>query len=144
MRSGKQGAGPSAMEGSGFYNRHSSLQAAGIALLLPTWEEECRTVPFGDEPLVIADYGCSQGRNSMVPMRIAIAALRRRAGAERPIQVFHIDLPGNDFASLFTTLHEDLDSYMAGASAVFPMAIGRSYFEPVVPPDCVHLAWNSW
>jgi hypothetical protein len=31
----------------------------------------------GDEPVVIADYGSSQGKNSLAPMRIAIRNLRR-------------------------------------------------------------------
>src|SRR5262249_51539804 len=56
------------MEGKGFYNRNSSMQAAGIEVVLPFWNEAARAIPFGDEPLVIADYGASQGRNSMVPM----------------------------------------------------------------------------
>ena len=64
------------MEGGGFYNRHSALQAAGIARLLPYLEQAARSVEIGDEPVVIADYGSSQGRNSMAPMRIAIEELR--------------------------------------------------------------------
>ena len=73
------------MEGSGIYNRNSALQAAGIKLVLPLWEKMARSVSVGDEPVVIADYGSSQGRNSMVPVRIAIKALRHRTGPERPI-----------------------------------------------------------
>jgi hypothetical protein len=57
------------MAGSGFYNRHSSLQAAGIAVVLPLWRKVANAVQVGDENLVIADYGSSQGRNLMVPMR---------------------------------------------------------------------------
>ena len=57
-----------AMEGSGFYNRNSSMQAAGIALVLPLWESVASTVPVGDEPLAIADYAAAQGRNSFAPM----------------------------------------------------------------------------
>jgi hypothetical protein len=60
------------------------------------------------------------------------------------VQVFHTDLPSNDFASLFKALHEDPESYLAGATGIFPAAIGRSYFDPVFPPGQVHLGWNSW
>ncbi len=133
-----------AMEGSGFYNRNSSLQAAGIAAVLPLWEKAARAVEVADETLVIADYGSSQGRNSMAPMRIGIEALRAKAGIGRPVEVIHTDLPSNDFASLFKALEEEPDSYMAGASNVFPAAVGRSYFEPILPPGRVHLGWNSW
>ena len=60
-----------AMEGGGFYNKHSSAQAAGIARMLALLETAAKAVAVGDESLVIADYGASQGRNSMMPMRLA-------------------------------------------------------------------------
>jgi len=56
----------------------------------------------------------------------------------------HTDLPSNDFASLFTTLQEDDSSYLAGQKHVYPSAIGRSYFEPILPKGRVHLGWNTW
>ena len=135
------------MEGGGYYNRNSNLQAAGIELALPLLEEAARTVPVGGahgEPLVVADYGASQGRNSMRPMGLAIDALRARVGPERPIEVIHTDLPSNDFASLFTTLQDGAASYLASRPRVFPSAVGRSYFEPILPPGRVHLGWNTW
>ncbi len=137
-------AEPPVMEGGGFYNRNSGLQAAGIARLLPLWEAACRTVAIGGGSLLVADYGSSQGRNSMVPVGMAVAGLRRRAGPDVPIEVVHTDLPTNDFASLFVALADDPDSYMRGSSGVFPSAIGRSYYEPLLPPGRVHLGWNSW
>ncbi len=134
-----------AMEGDGFYNRNSNLQAAGIELALPFLIEAARTIPAdGQTPLVVADYGSSQGRNSMRPMRQVIETLRSRIGADRAIEVVHTDLPSNDFASLFTTLHEDGASYLAGQPRVFPSAVGRSYFEPILPPGRIHLGWNTW
>jgi SAM dependent carboxyl methyltransferase len=96
----------SSMEGSGFYNRNSAMQAAGIALMLPYWKEACRTASVGNEPLVIVDYGSSQGGNSMARIRIAIEELRDRSGGETPVQVFHADLPSNDFSALFEALQD--------------------------------------
>jgi hypothetical protein len=77
-----------AMEGEGFYNKHSSVQAAGIARMLALLEEAANEVAVGDETLVIADYGSSQGRNSMAPMRVAIETVRARCGADKPVLVF--------------------------------------------------------
>jgi hypothetical protein len=77
-------------------------------------------------------------------MAMAIDRLRHRAGAERPIEVVHTDLPSNDFASLFAALHEDEASYLAGRPGVFFSAVGRSYFEPILPAGRVHLGWNTW
>lgn len=132
------------MKGDGFYNRHSAMQATGIAALLSLWEASCRTVAIGEGPVTVADYGCSQGRNSMVPMRLAIKVLRSRSGPSVPIEVVHTDLPSNDFSALFEALASDPNSYMNEASDVFPSAIGRSYFEPLFPPQRVTLAWTTW
>jgi hypothetical protein len=133
-----------AMEGGGFYNRNSSLQAVGIRLALPLWKKTAAAVDVGEEPLLIVDYGSSQGRNSMVPIRAAIEAVRARAGSSKPTQVVHTDLPSNDFVSLFRALHDDPESYLVGTTDIFPAAIGRSYFEALLPPGQVHLGWNSW
>lgn len=133
-----------AMEGHGFYNRNSSVQAAGIRRMLPLWAQIAGAVEVGAELAVIVDYGSSQGRNSMAPMRVAVEAVRAGAGPDKPVQVIHTDLPSNDFASLFRALDEDPDSYLAGHAGVFAAAVGRSYFEPILPPGQVHLGWNSW
>jgi len=136
-----------AMEGAGFYNRNSNLQAAGIELALPLFEAAARTVPVAAAdggPLVIADYGSSQGRNSMRPMGVGIDTLRPRVGPDRAIEVIHTDLASNDFTSLFMTLQQDPSSYLAGRARVFPLAVGRSYFEPILPAGRVHLGWNTW
>jgi hypothetical protein len=136
--------GFSAMEGGGFYNRHSAMQAAGITLLSPIWETMCRTVKIGDGPLTIVDYGSSQGRNSMAPIRIAIEELRKRAGSAVPIEVIHTDLPSNDFSALFEALQKEPSSYMVAMPGVFPAAIGRTFFDPLLPPERVHLGWTTW
>lgn len=124
-----------AMEGAGYYNRNSGMQAAGIALALPLLEAAAQAVTAdNDGPLVVADFGSSQGRNSMLPMRLAIEALRRQFGHERAIEIVHTDLPSNDFASLFRMLDEDESSYLRGQVNIFPSAIGRSYFEQILQP----------
>jgi SAM dependent carboxyl methyltransferase len=133
-----------AMQGAGFYNRHSAMQAAGISRILSLWATACESVQVGEEPLVIVDYASSQGRNSMTPVRMAIEKVRERCGAEKLVEVVHTDLPSNDFSSLFTALQQEPGSYLRGTTGVFPAAIGRSYFEPLLPPGRVHLGWNTW
>src|SRR5215472_4168562 len=126
----------SVMEGKGFYNRNAAIPAAGGALALPLLEQAARLINLdtGDRPIVIADYGSSEGRNSLAPMRAAIAVLRARAGRQRPIFVYHTDLPANDFSTLFNVLESDPDSYVRGAPNVFPSAIGRSFYQRVLSP----------
>src|SRR4051812_11595738 len=106
-------ADPAPMEGRGAYNRHSQVQASGLSPALPLLQGAAERVPLdGDEPIVLADYGSSEGRNSMPPMKLAIRKLRDRVGAQRAISVVHTDLPGNDFSALFRTLRDDRASYL--------------------------------
>ena len=134
------------MEGHGAYNQHARLQASGGSVALPLLEQAARMVnpSLDDRPLVIADYGSSQGRNSLRPMGVAIAVLQECFGRERPICVVHTDLPGNDFGALFHTLHTDPDSYLRDQPNIFPSAVGRSFFESVLPPAQVALGWCSF
>jgi hypothetical protein len=118
----------SAMEGAGFYNRHSAMQAVGVSRALSLWASAGQSVQIGEEPLVIVDYASSQGRNSMSPVRTAIETIRSRCGAQKLVEVIHTDLPSNDFSSLFTALEQEPDSYLRGMNGVFPAAIGRSSF----------------
>ena len=142
-----QGAGQSrdtAMEGGGFYNQNSALQASGISLLLNLWSQVCRAASCSGEPLTIVDYASSQGRNSMLPMRIAIKAMRDRTTPETPIEIIHTDLPSNDFSALFLALEEDANSYLENSPHVYPAAIGRNYFQPLFPEGRVNLGWNTF
>ena len=83
-----------AMKGSGFCNRNATVQASGIEGVLHLWEQVAASVPVSDEPLVIADYTASQSKNTMVPMKIAMDALRAKDGAERSVRVSHRASPG--------------------------------------------------
>jgi hypothetical protein len=134
------------MEGQGAYNKYAKLPAGGAALALPLLERAASDVAVGtvDQPVVIADYGSSQGKNSLVPMQVALRILRPRVGATRPIFVFHIDQPSNDFNSLFEILAADPDRYALNDPNVYPGAIGRSFYENVLPPGSVGLGWCSY
>ena len=132
---------PAPMEGHGVYNRSSRVQAAGSAPALSLLERAATQAALAPapEPITIADYGSSQGHNSLAPMRVAIAALRRRAGPTRAISVVHTDLPDNDFAALFRMLAEDPESYLRGDPMVYASAVGRSFYEQLLPAASVSL-----
>lgn len=132
-------------EAQGSYNRHAATQAAGGALALPLLKKAVQALALdgGDMSIVIADYGSSQGRNSLAPMRTAIAAFRERAPQPRPICVVHVDVAENDFSTLFNVLDTASDGYISDDPNVFPSAVGRSFYRSVLPPDHVHLGWSS-
>jgi hypothetical protein len=134
------------MEGKGAYNKHARIQASGVSLAVPFLESAARRIIPGpaDQSIVIVDYGSSQGKNSLTPLRAAIGTMRSFLGPNRPILVFHVDQPANDFNTLFEVLESDTDSYALNDTHVFPSAIGRSFYEQVLPCDHVHLGWSSY
>ncbi len=138
--------GSDAMEGGGAYNRHAALQAAGNTMALSHARSAAGRVNLdaGHEPIIIADYGSSQGKNSMAPMRTAIEALRLRAGTDRPVVVYHVDLPVNDFNALFKVLDSDSDSYIRNADNTYACGVGKSFFQSVLPPASVHFGWSAY
>jgi hypothetical protein len=132
------------MRGHGYYNTHSELQARTAAVSDPALEAALQGVAIPEfGPITIADFGCSQGRNSLHPMDRALTVIGRRAGAGREFIVVHIDQPSNDFASLFTLLEEDAASYRRGRAHVFGLAIGRSFYQPLLPTGSLTLGWSS-
>jgi S-adenosylmethionine-dependent carboxyl methyltransferase len=134
------------MEGKGAYNRYAKLPAGGAALAMPLLEKAVRAVLLDDSerPVVIADYGSSQGKNSLAPIGLSVQVLRSRLGSERPIVVYHIDQPHNDFNSLFEVLHADSNRYVLDQPNVFPAAVGKSFYDQVLPAGSVDLGWSSY
>lgn len=135
---------PAPMEGHGRYNRSSQVQAGGLSPAVPLFERAAEMVqlPAADRAVVLADYGASEGHNSLAPIGAAIKVLRGRT--QQAISVVHTDLPENDFPGLFDMLEEDQNSYLANDPMVFASAVGRSFYEPILPPGSVTLGWTSW
>jgi len=134
------------MEGEGGYNRSSRVQAGGSQPAVPLFEKAAQlaSLPEAPEAIAIADYGASEGHNSLAPMAVAIAALRKRVGPQRPISIVHTDLPGSDWIGLFQTLQSDPDSYLRCDPATFSSGVGRSFYEQILPSGSVTLGWCSW
>jgi len=88
--------------------------------------------------LVIADYGCAQGR--VTNMLIRGAVQRIRAGhPELPLTVCHNDLLSNDWATFLSHLRAD-DSYLSiPGGPITPLVSAISFYEAVTPRNLVHL-----
>ncbi len=136
---------PAAMRGKGFYNENSRVQQSASAFALPLLVEAADSAPLpaaGQGSFVVADYGSSQGRNSLLPMRTVVEHIRHR-DADVAIEVVHNDLPDNDFSALFRTVAISDQSYMVGATRTFSSAVGRSFFERIFPDDRVRVGWSA-
>ena len=132
--------GTHVMDGAGFYNRHSVQQEEAAAAAGAMFRRAARAAvrPPGTDPIVVADFGASQGRNSMHPISEALDAL---GDQDQPAVVVHTDLPANDFSSLFATVASDPDSYRR--PGVFTYAVGRSFYEQLFPAATVVLGWSA-
>ena len=99
------------MVGGGCYDTHSTFQAdlavSGSTLLKEA--VEAVRLPAGGS-VTVADYGCGEGRNSMVTVETALALLAAR-GVAAPL-ILHNDLPTNDWAGLAGNL-SGAGSYLA-------------------------------
>jgi gibberellin A4 carboxyl methyltransferase len=127
------------MKGEGYYDQHSSPQWAAISAVLPWVEDAVSRIGFSDEPapIVAADFGCSEGQNSIAAMRRIVAALRART--PRPILTVHSDLPTNNFNQLFINLATGGQA-ACPEPQVYSAAVGGSMFEQLLPPRTVTVA----
>jgi hypothetical protein len=101
-------------------------------------------LPHPPQPIAIADYGAATGYNSLLPIGAAIGVLRARTRHDHAILVAHTDLPGNDFTALFTTITADPDSYLTHDAATYVSAVGRSFYQQILPSESIALGWSSW
>jgi len=128
----------SGMVGGGFYDANSATQWNAIEAVLPFLENAAGSLPVGGAgPVCLADFGCSEGRNSIAVMQRALNRLLPRT--DRPLQTVHSDLPTNDFSKLFLNLRPEGRSVF-GSDRVYSAAIGGSMYDQLLPDRSLHLA----
>lgn len=129
------------MVGGGYYDAHSSFQAkvaaSGAALLQQA--VAALTMPASGE-VTVADYGCSEGRNSTATVATALGLLTAR-GARR-FGVVHNDLPTNDWNALARNLSGP-ESYLATYPQARTLFAPRGFFEQVTPPASITLGTSG-
>lgn len=133
----------SVMDGEGFYNEHSRQQREAAAAAVKMLRTAAAEIPLtAGVPLLIADYGSSEGRNSLPPLADALEEIGRRSPGRQPeLSVVHTDLPGNDFSALFETIAAGPRTY--ARPGVFSFAVGCSFYQQLLPTESVSLGWSS-
>ncbi|CAG9333585.1 unnamed protein product [Blepharisma stoltei] len=92
------------------------------------------------EQIVIADYGSSEGYNSMVFLRRALSKIRENSFNQ--ILVIHNDLPENEWTKTFKTILESEESYLKLPNVYF-LTVGRSFYDQILPNNSVHIGFTS-
>ena len=129
------------MVGGGYYDAHSTFQAAVAEsgkTLLQNAVAALSLTASGEA--TIADYGCSEGRNSMATIGSALELLAGRGVAG--FGVLHNDLPTNDWLSLAKNLSSP-DSYLARFPQARALFAPRGFFERVTLPSSVTLGTSG-
>ncbi|GAA0773582.1 hypothetical protein E1180_08800 [Roseibium denhamense] len=127
------------MIGQGFYNAHSRPQLEASLAVLPFLDraiEDLRGQARSDT-VTLADFGCSEGRNSILIMHHAIQKLQ--GGHTGAVHTVHSDLPTNDFTELLRGLRPNGVSVF-GEANVYSSIVGGSMYDQLLPPDSVDLA----
>ncbi len=128
------------MVGGGYYNQHSAPQMASIDFVLPWLDAAIASMHLSEAwptTIGLADFGCSEGGNSIAVMQRLVSVFRKRSS--RPIQTHHIDLPTNDYRELFKNLRPDGGSVFEAAET-YSAAVGGSMYDQLLPPRSIHLA----
>ncbi|KAJ4245735.1 hypothetical protein NW762_013859 [Fusarium torreyae] len=123
------------MQGGGYYNENSSLQKLAIdeylKLLTPI---QCQ-----NPSIVLADYGCSEGKNSIWLLSQYLARVHSISSATL---VFN-DTPFNDFSILSTTIDASRHQLsLDGKLAINPLLSPRSHFQQVLPGGFVDAGFS--
>lgn len=134
------------MKAGGYYDQHSTYQRVTVELFAP-WINEAvagMTLPKEEDSFTVADYGCSEGANSIVAVGRAIEAFRRRRPGQAACGI-HTDLPTNNFNRVYANLCDPQQSnYLHERGSRRPqisaMTAGASFYGPVLPPRSVHVA----
>jgi salicylate 1-O-methyltransferase len=126
------------MASGGIYDHHSDYQMLGAISQAELVESIAAELVPDDERggLVLADYGCAQGR--VTSMLIKRAVDRIRAGyPDVPLSVYHNDLLTNDWATFLSHLRAD-DSYLSiPGGPITPLVSAISFYKPVTPAHIV-------
>ncbi|KAF5973623.1 benzoate carboxyl methyltransferase [Fusarium bulbicola] len=123
------------MQGGGYYNDNSTLQGQAIDKSL----ERLQPSAYHDSTITLADYGSSEGQNSV---RLLSQYLKKLPSVASATLVFN-DTSSNDFSSLTSTIHQNWDTLSQnGGISINALMSPRSYFEQVLPDGFVDTGFN--
>lgn len=124
------------------YNQFSDSQAS-VNLYLPEYINTAfQNAPQTlISPYTIVEYGCSGGKNSLLPLRNIFEKAWSTYGEKEKINVILSDLPSNDFGITMSTINSD--SYLNSVKDRINIKCqGCSFYEQVVPSSSVDFGYS--
>ncbi len=129
------------MVGGGYYDANSSFQAKVAASGSDLLGQAVAALALRPgAQATVADYGCSEGRNSMAMVSEALTLLAARGASD--MAVLLNDLPTNDWGGLAANLSKP-DSYLGKFPAVRALFAPHGFFERVTLPASVTLGTSG-
>uniref|UniRef100_A0A0D9WPX5 Jasmonate O-methyltransferase n=1 Tax=Leersia perrieri TaxID=77586 RepID=A0A0D9WPX5_9ORYZ len=133
-------------QGETSYARNSSFQNAEQNRMRPLIEEAVADLlsssNSSSRSMVITDLGCSSGPNALAIASIAVDAIRRCLGLQRPppdLFVLLNDLPDNDFATVVKSLAE----FKKNNEHVLAGVVPGSFYGRLFTAESLHLVCSS-
>lgn len=124
------------------YNKKSSWQLEIDLTAVPIILNHLRQAEsLTTESIRIADFGCSEGYNSMVIFCKALEEFRKNSS--RPVFILHTDLPDNNWVVFFHTINDTEFSYHT-LENVFYSAVGKSFYRQLAPPNSIHVGFSAF
>ncbi|OMJ81407.1 hypothetical protein SteCoe_18143 [Stentor coeruleus] len=124
------------------YNRVSQNQLMAACQFIDDITECFKhTILPSNSLLQVADYGCSEGINSITIFSEVFSKFRK--SSKNPIMITHTDLPKNDWVEFNNFIQTSEKSYLK-INNVYYSTIGRSYFNQIFPKESIHIAYASY
>lgn len=127
------------MAGGGVYDAHSDYQLRGaLAADQLIGDLAADIAPRDGRGVVLADYGCAQGRVTTALLHTALHRLRAHH-PDVPVAVYHNDRLDNDWQALLERLRDPASYLHLPGGPITPLISATSFYQPVTPPGVVDL-----
>ncbi|KAN0032754.1 hypothetical protein ACTFIV_006674 [Dictyostelium citrinum] len=89
----------------------------------------------------ILDIGSSHGRNSIIPINLIISNVLKQFPSQC-FEVYHEDLPENNFSLLFKEISDNKNSYIKLSNQIYFYGIGNSFYNQLVPSNTIDYVFS--
>ena len=124
------------------YNKVSASQLQVALKFIPEFVDNLKVASnVAENIIIIADYGCSEGKNSMITFTTIFKEFRTIS--DKPIMLIHTDLPENNWNIVCNTINNSEESYI-NMPNIYYNCVGRSFFNQLLPSNSVHMGYSSF